>query len=64
MARHILIDELHVALRAPRALTAKESRAARRALRRASFLAALTRAAREVVRRYPSLRAVLVTVSR
>jgi hypothetical protein len=64
MAKHILIDELHVTLLAPRGLSAKESRAARRALRRASFLAALTRAAREVVRRYPSLQVVRVTVSR
>jgi hypothetical protein len=64
MAKHILIDELHVTLLAPSGLTAKQSHAARRALRRASFLPALTRAARAVVRRYPSLRAVRVTVSR
>jgi hypothetical protein len=64
MARTILIDELHVALRAPRDLTAAQHRVLRKALRRPTLLPALARAVRAALRRYPSLRPVRVTVAR
>jgi hypothetical protein len=64
MATTILFDELHIALRVPCNLTAPECRAIARALRRPGFLPALTRAVREVLRRYPSLRKVRISVTR
>jgi hypothetical protein len=64
MARTILLDEMHLIFRVPRGLTAAEGRALRRSLRRPTFLPTLTAAIRAVIRRYPSLRKVRVTVAR
>jgi hypothetical protein len=59
-----LIDELHLSFRVPRGLQQQEYRAISRALGRPSFQAVLGRAIREVVRHYPSLSKVLVTIAR
>jgi hypothetical protein len=64
MPRLLLVDEIHLTVSAPRGLTAAEYRSVRRALLRPGFRAALDAAVRGVLRRYPSLRAVRVTVSR
>jgi hypothetical protein len=64
MPNLIVMDELHLTLSAPRGLTPAQYRSIRRALTRPGFRAALDAAVRQALRRYPSLRAVRVTVSR
>ena len=64
MPRTVLIDELHVGLFVSRHLSAKESAAIRRTLRRPSFEQRLHRAVQEVMREIPTLAALAVKISR
>jgi hypothetical protein len=64
MAQHELIDETHLSLYVPRALTDREARAVRRTLNGAGFRARIYRAVRSVVRRFRSLDQVRLTLSR
>jgi hypothetical protein len=64
MPRSVLIDEFHLSLFVPQHLTAQEQRAIRRALTGSGFRARLVRAARSVVRRFPSLNRIRLTLSR
>jgi hypothetical protein len=60
----ILIDELRLSFHVPRGLPQEEYQAISRTLGRRRFRAALGKAVREVVRRYPSLSKVRVTIAR
>jgi hypothetical protein len=64
MARMILMDEFHVALRVSNKLPAAEYRAIHRSLGRRRFQAALSAAVRQLLSRYPSLRKLRVRLSR
>ena len=64
MAKGILIEEVQVAVVAPRGLPAAAYDAMRQALDAAGFRRALRRAARKVVRQAPSLRPARVRVTR
>jgi hypothetical protein len=64
MAKWILIDELHVSVRAPQGLAEAEYEAMSRALNRRRFRAGVRAAVRNVVRRYAALRKVRVVLSR
>jgi hypothetical protein len=64
MAKAILIDELHVTVRAPHGLPEKEYAAMHRTLRRRPFATQLRQAVRGIVRKYPDLSKARVNVSR
>lgn len=64
MVRHILIDEIHVAVWIRRGLRPKEYGAVCRTLKRATFQVAIRKALRSVFSRYRSLTKVQVDVSR
>ena len=64
MARNLLIDEFHLTLFAPRRLAAEEYEAIYQTLNDAHFLTQLRRTARDVVKRYPSLCEVRVSITR
>lgn len=61
---NILMDEFHIAVSVPRGLRAAAYRAIHRTLDDTRFRAALRRAIRSVVGRYPSLCKVRVTLTR
>lgn len=62
--RSILLDEIHLHVRAPRGVADSVYGAAHRTLRGGGFLTGLRRAIGEVFRRYPSLRRVRFTLTR
>ena len=64
MPRSVLIDEFHLSFFVPQHLTAQEQRAIRRTLTDSGFRARLARVAQSVVRRYPSLNRIRLTLSR
>ncbi len=64
MARTVVLDELFVTLRTPADLSEVGAAAARRTLGGDDLLARLRRAVRAVIRSYPELACLLVTVSR
>ena len=64
MARNLLIDEFHLTLFAPRRLKEEEYEAIYETLNDAQFLTQLRRTVRDVVRRYPSLSKVRVSITR
>ena len=64
MAKSLLMDELHIAARAPRGLPEAEYSAIRQTLYGSDFQAGLRRAVRDVFRRHPELSKVRVTVAR
>jgi hypothetical protein len=64
MARPILWEEFHLAVRVPRAMPDAECAAVRRTLDARPFRAALGRAVRGVFRRRPTLNHARVAVSR
>lgn len=63
MSKVILMDEFHVSVFVPQGLGAAESAAIRRTLDGVRFRTRLGRAIRGVVRRYPSLRKVKITIT-
>jgi hypothetical protein len=63
MLKNILLEELHVTFFASRRLPAVEIEKVQRTLRRVRFRAALGRAVREVLGRYPSLVKVTTVIS-
>jgi hypothetical protein len=60
----ILIDEMHLAVRAPKSMPDAEVQAIRRSLYSPRFLNELRRAVRTVARRHPALGRVRLTLSR
>jgi hypothetical protein len=64
MARLILVDEFHLAVRVPRGLPDPECAAIRRTLDARPVRAALGRAVRGLFRPYPSLNHARVAVGR
>jgi hypothetical protein len=64
MAQTILIDELHVSVRAPRGLPDSEYVSMRRTLDDWRFRTELHRAVRSVVRHHPALAQARVRMSR
>lgn len=64
MAKPVLLDELHVAVRIPADLTATRAAAARGVVAGAAFLARLRRAVRAAVRAFPELTSVRVRITR
>jgi hypothetical protein len=64
MAKAILMDEIHVTLFAPRGLRKQEYDAIRGILTERCFRGDLRRTVGDVVRRYPVLRIIRVTVTR
>jgi hypothetical protein len=64
MAKRILLDEFHLTVYAPGGLSDPEYEAIRRAQNEPELHAALARAARRVLRRFPPLRPVRVRLSR
>lgn len=60
----LLIEELHIGLLVPRDLPAKDAAAVRRTLRAAKFERRLRQAVDDVIRDFPTLRAVKLAVSR
>lgn len=64
MAKSILLDEIHLAVYAPDSLRAASYQAIRKVLDGASFRADLRRAVRDIIRRYPTLDKVRITISR
>ena len=63
MRRRLLMDQFHVSIWVPPGLPASTYRSLRRTLDKSRFQAALHRAVREVVRRYPTLRQARFTWS-
>ena len=64
MAKAILMDEIHLTVFAPRGLREEEYDAIRRILTDRCFRGDLRRTVGEVVRRYPVLRMIRVSVTR
>ena len=64
MAKSRVIDELHLTLRVPTGLPDDEPEAVRDALAADEFMARLPRAVRAVVRTFPELTAVRVSINR
>ena len=64
MARNLLIDEFHLTLFAPRQLNEEEYEAIYQTLNDAQFLKLLRRMVRDVVRKYPSLCEVRISITR
>ena len=64
MAKAILMDEIHVTLFAPRELREEEYDAIHRTLTDQRFRGHLGQTVGDVVRRYPVLRIIRVTVTR
>ena len=64
MARNLLIDEFHLTLFAPRCLAEEEYEAIYKTLNDLQFLTQLRRMVRNVVRKYPSLCKVRVSITR
>jgi hypothetical protein len=64
MPRHVLFDEYHLSLLVPRRLSDSEQLAIRRTLGGTGFRSRLYRAAQLVVRRFPSLSRLRITLSR
>jgi hypothetical protein len=64
MARSVLMEEFHLTVYAPGKLSAAEYGAIHRTLNGRRFRAALDRAVKEVVRRYPSLKKARFTLTR
>jgi hypothetical protein len=64
MAKSVLIEAFHLGLYVPRGLPDAAARAVRRTLASARFRTRLAAAARQVVRRHPSLAPVTVTLTR
>jgi len=60
----LVVDEFHLTVSAPRTLRARAVNTIRRVLDQPVFQAALRRAVRGVVRQYPPLKAVRITLSR
>jgi hypothetical protein len=60
----LVVDEFHLTVSAPRTLRGPAVRSIRRALDQPGFQAALRRAIGGVVRQYPPLKAVRITLSR
>ena len=64
MPKTVVIDELHLTLRVPATLTEARAQAVRQRLTSAAFMSRLRRVIRGVVRAYPALAVVHVTVTR
>ena len=64
MPERILIDELHLSFRVPSGLPESQYLAIRRTLQRKRFLTEFDQAVRSVLRQKPSLRNVVVAISR
>jgi hypothetical protein len=64
MAKTVVIDELHLTIRIPADLPDADADAARRTLARADFTERLRRAVRLVVRSFPELIVVRLSVTR
>jgi len=64
MPRHVLIDEFHLSLLIPHRLSDSEQRVIRRTLGGQRFRSRLYKAARSVVRRFPTLNRIRLTLSR
>lgn len=63
MAKPIMMDQLHLTILAPRNLSKPEYMAIRRGLKSPRFSDQLRRAIRAVVRRFPSLAKIKITVT-
>ena len=64
MAKAVLMDEFHFTVFAPTDLRTAEYTAIRRTLDGARFRAKLARALRDVIRPYPQLNRVRITITR
>jgi hypothetical protein len=64
MAKSVVIDELHLTIRVPNDLPDDEAEAIRRMLARDDFMDRLRRAIRVVVRAFPELAVVRVSLTR
>jgi hypothetical protein len=64
MAKSVVIDELHLTIRVPNDLPDDEAEAIRRTLARDDFMDRLRRAIRVVVRAFPELAVVRVSLTR
>ena len=64
MAKRIVLDELHLTVRIPNKLSETQTEQIRRRLNGKEFMARLRRAIREIVRAYPELVVVSVSVCR
>jgi hypothetical protein len=64
MAKSILVDELHLSVRAPAGFPEAEYVSIRRGLDSRRFWAELRRAVRSVFRRHPALARARLTISR
>ena len=64
MAKSVVIDELHLTIRVPSDLPDDEAEAIRRTLEGDDFMNQLRRAIRAVVRAFPELIAVRVSLTR
>jgi hypothetical protein len=63
MSDYVLLDEFHISIRVPADLDDTFCVAIRRILESRQFRTALRRAVREVVRQYPELASVRVSIS-
>jgi hypothetical protein len=64
MAKHVIIDEIHLTLRAPKNLPDDEAQAVRTALVGEDFMVRLRRAVRAALRAFPELSAVRPSLTR
>lgn len=64
MTQLVLIDEIHLVVRAPRDLPDAESVQMARTLNQARFTSRLRQAVRDVFRSYPSLRKAKIALER
>jgi hypothetical protein len=64
MARTVILDEIHLTIRVPRSLSNRQLEIVRLRLASTPFMTRLTRAIRAIVRTYPVLAPVSLTVSR
>ena len=64
MAKSVIIDEIHVTIRVPNDLPDDRAEAIRRTLAGADFMSRLCRAVRAVVRAFPELSVVRVSLTR
>ena len=64
MSKFVMIDEIHLIVRAPRGLPEAEGEQMARTLNQARFISRLRLAVREVFRRYPSLRKAKIALER
>jgi hypothetical protein len=64
MAKTVTLDELHLTFRIPNDLPDEEAEVIRRTLEGADFLVRLRKAVRDVIRAFPELKAVRVSLTR